>query len=116
MSEFKELNKAIGNRIRELRHTHGMTQEILAEKLDVSIKHMSAVERGQSSLSIEKLILTARQLNTSLDYLILGKSSVDLTNYTPEYVIDVMRSNDKEELELLTEYLNLYAALRRPLK
>ena len=50
------LYQEIGGRIQELRRLHHLTQEDLAEKLDVSVKHISSVERGTSSLSLEKLI------------------------------------------------------------
>ena len=62
----------IGFRIKELRRIHHMTQDQLAEFMDISIKHMSSVERGMSSLSLEKLIQICEVLDCSLDYLIIG--------------------------------------------
>lgn len=46
----------MGARIAALRKENAITQEKLAEILDISVKHCSEVERGVSSLSLEKLI------------------------------------------------------------
>ena len=53
---MQNFHLAIGSRISGLRRLNGMTQEQLAEKLDITVKHVSSVERGQSSLSLEKLV------------------------------------------------------------
>lgn len=45
----------IGNRIKEERRKKGMTQEELAERLDVSIGYISQVERGITKISLDLL-------------------------------------------------------------
>ena len=69
---MENLNKSIGSRISQLRRKQGLTQEKFAEEIDISIKHISAVERGTSSLSLEKLIEAGKHLDCTMDYLILG--------------------------------------------
>ena len=64
-----ELHKRIGKKIATLRKENSMTQEQLAEKLSITVKHCSSVERGLSSLSLEKLIYVADLFDVSLDYL-----------------------------------------------
>lgn len=110
---MENLNINIGTRISHLRKSHGITQEKLAECLDVSVKHISSVERGLSSLSLEKFILISDILDCSLDYLILGKSSSDITDYIPASVLNVLYSDNEEEIALLHEYLAIYAKLRK---
>ena len=51
---MKQLYKDIGKRIAQLRKENKMTQLELSEALDISIKHMSEIERGITCLSIEK--------------------------------------------------------------
>lgn len=111
------LNASIGLRISELRKSRHMTQEQLAEKLDISIKHCSAVERGISCLSLEKLIEVSDYFDVSLDYLVKGNSinpnDVDyIYPFFPNSIISVMTSRDDEERELFQEYLQLYRKLR----
>ena len=108
---MENLNKSIGNRISQLRRKQGLTQEKFAEELDISIKHISAVERGYSSLSLEKLIDTAKLLDCSLDYLILGDEKKDGTGLLPTSILSILSSDDEKEKELLLEYINLYTKI-----
>lgn len=116
-----ELNTSIGSRIAKLRKEHNMTQEHLAEKLDISIKHCSAVERGLSSLSLEKLVDVSILFDVSLDYLVKGNSVSDssLKHFwanLPQSITSVLTSNDETEIDLLLEYLHLYAKIRNTRK
>ena len=47
--------KLIGERIKRARKNLGMTQETLAEKLNVSIGYVSQVERGITKISLDLL-------------------------------------------------------------
>jgi len=47
--------KLIGSRIKEARKNKGITQEMLAEKLDVTIGYVSQVERGITKISLDLL-------------------------------------------------------------
>lgn len=115
------LNASIGSRIAQLRKEHNMTQEQLAEKLDISIKHCSSVERGLSSLSLEKLIDVSNLFDVSLDYLIKGNSASDdsikhIWANLPQSITSIMTSKNEEEIHLLLEYLQLYSKIRNNTK
>ena len=62
-----------GSRIKSLRKAHGFTQEMLAEKLNTVHPHISRIESGKKSASIDMLVEIVALFNVSLDYLILGK-------------------------------------------
>lgn len=53
---MENLNKLIGERIAKLRKENHMTQAMLAEKLNISVRHCSAIECGNARLSIESLL------------------------------------------------------------
>lgn len=112
------LNASIGSRIAQLRKNHNMTQEQLAEELDISIKHCSSVERGLSSLSLEKLIDVSYLFDVTLDYLVKGDSlnndSIQntLTSF-PESIISIMSSDNGNEKQILLEYLQLFSKIRK---
>ncbi len=110
---MENLNTSIGNRISQLRKRQGLTQEKLAEELDISLKHVSEVERGISSLSLEKLIDAGKRLDCTMDYLILGDEKKDGTGSLPASILSILSSNDEREKELLLEYINLYTKIRR---
>lgn len=106
------INKDIGKRISQLRKKNGITQEKLAEELDITIKHMSSVERGVSSLSLEKIITTSKLFDCTLDYLILGNDN-DVSNTLPSSILSILSSNDENEKKLLFEYINFYNKIRK---
>lgn len=100
----------IGQRIRETRRAHGMTQEILAEKLSVTPKHISHTECGTSTLSLANLIEFCNIFNCSLDYIILGKKD-NILSKLPDKIIDIIYSGNEVELTKLIKYLELYLEL-----
>lgn len=106
------LNEEIGKRIVALRKEHHMTQEKLAEELDISIKHCSAVERGYASLSLERFMDLCDLFDVSLDYIIRGESP-DGINKVPPSVIEIFCKADAQEAVLLREYWNLYQKIRK---
>lgn len=112
-----DMNAMIGSKIAALRKQHGMTQEQLAEKLDISIKHCSSVERGLSCLSLEKLIEVSHLFDVSLDFLLKetpsnNKSYECLCGKLPPSIVNIIRSGNENEIKLLREYLSLYTKLR----
>ena len=59
----------LGRRVKELRRQQNMTQEELAEMLDVSRQAISKWELGDGYPEVEKLLLLSSRLNISLDRL-----------------------------------------------
>jgi len=56
----------LGERIRELRKTKGLTQEKFAEMIGVEQKHVSRLELGKSFPPLERLEKMAQVLDVSL--------------------------------------------------
>ena len=67
--------KAIGKRILEKRKQLNLTQEQLAEQMDVSIQMVSNLERGNKAIKIDNLIKISQILGVSTDYILTGKQS-----------------------------------------
>ena len=61
--------KKLGNRIKEARLTANITQETLAELVDLSITHISNIENGHAKVSLPALFDIAVVLSTSIDAL-----------------------------------------------
>ena len=53
---------ALGKRIRKLREKAGLTQEQLAEKAELSLKHLGELERGRGNPSLSSIEHLARAL------------------------------------------------------
>lgn len=58
---------SVGRRIAEARIGRGYSQVALAEKANISISHLSNIERGRKSLSAEVLLRIAEALQVSTD-------------------------------------------------
>jgi len=63
--------------LKQLRREHHLSQEELAELLDVSRQAVSKWEQGQGYPEVEKLLLLSSQLNVSLDALMAAEMSWD---------------------------------------
>lgn len=109
---MENLYLEIGQRISALRKNRGITQEKLAEELDVTIKHISEIERGLSSLSLPKLVHTAQFLDCSMDYLILGRSNEVITSLLPDSILEILKSQNSGDQSLLDEYMRMFIRLR----
>ena len=58
---------SIGRRIAQARADKGYSQAMLAEKANISVSHLSNIERGRKSLSAEVLLRIAEALQVSAD-------------------------------------------------
>ena len=66
----------LGQRIRDVRKSKGLSQEQLAELINISTTHMSHIETGNTKLSLPVLVDIAAALNGSIDSLIHGDQSI----------------------------------------
>ncbi len=66
-----------GKRLKELRSLHGLTQEQLAEKLNITLDHLKRLENGRNGCSIDLLMSISETLSVSSDYLLFGKTNHD---------------------------------------
>lgn len=64
---MKPIKKLLGERIREIRKSKGFTQEQLAEMVGVEPRHISRVEGGYNSPSIERLAKIADALGVPIN-------------------------------------------------
>ena len=69
--------RLIGKRIRELREKFGMTQENLAEAIEVSVPYVSHIERGMKRPSLQILVRIAVAFEITVDTLLIGSQPTD---------------------------------------
>ncbi len=73
----------LGIKIKEIRQSKGLTQDILAEMVSCNTSHISNIENNHTKVSLNVLLAIANALNTSIDYLLsnqYGNSSLALDN------------------------------------
>lgn len=76
--ETDEIRKAFGARLKQLRKQKEWTQKELAGKVDVRSSQLNKYESGIHTPPVDKLLLLAEVLDTSVDYLLTGDASEDV--------------------------------------
>ena len=88
--------KESGKRIQTMRNSMGLTQEQLAERLNIATSTLGNIERGSKGISMDLAVEISIVLDVSLDYLVLGRKRKTLSPKEVVYQI----------IDLLTELLN----------
>jgi transcriptional regulator with XRE-family HTH domain len=63
---MKDLRHKLGARLKEIRKARGLTQEALAEKVDLTPQYLSRLEGGHQSPSVETVARLAEALDLEL--------------------------------------------------
>lgn len=66
-------------RLKDLREDHDYTQDIIAEKLNITRPQYSLYETGKRDIPVDLLSILAKLYNTSIDF-IVGETDV-ITRY-----------------------------------
>ena len=92
----------IGKRITERRKKLGMTQEMLAEKGDLTPQFVSYAESGKRAMRPENVIKLAKALEVSADYLLTG----DIADKDLLILSDKMRKLSPEMLRIVENIID----------
>lgn len=60
----------LGNKMKEIRKSRGLTQEKLAEMVGCNTSHISNIENNHTKVSLNVLLTIANSLHTSIDFLL----------------------------------------------
>jgi len=98
-------NLAIGERIKEIRLNKNITQEILAEKVNLgSAQQISDIERGLCGLSVAKLMEFCKALEIDADYLLFGTATRDMKCSLNKYLSKMTSEQSRCVEELVCAY------------
>lgn len=86
----------IGQRIRKIRKAHGLSQEELAEKVNISTTHMSHIETGNTKLSLQVLVDIAAALEVRTDDLLHDNPTAATGTALDEIAAVLERCTSKE--------------------
>lgn len=90
----------IGERIHKARKDKNITQELLAEKLDVSVAFLSRVERGNTEISLKRVSQIAEILDVTEGYILNGTSSTSKSYLNSDFSI-LLKNCPPEKLKLI---------------
>lgn len=92
----------VGQRLKNARINKEMTQEKLAEKLDVSVAFLSRIERGISHINLKRLSQICSILGVSEGYILNGASSSSEQYLISEFN-DILSNCSAEKQKLIYE-------------
>lgn len=98
--------KLIGERIKNARKKNNMTQELLAEKADVTVGYISQIERGICKVNLDTLAVIANIINRKVSFLIDGTSHLNNSYLKNEITEKIMLCNDRQK-KLILEFIDL---------
>ena len=109
------INKTdIGKIIQKLRKDKNLTQEELAEKIDLSTNYLSKVERGLSVLNVEAFLKMAGVLNFTLDD--FGVNTDSKIDETKNELVKRILSSSEKEIKAYTELLDTMDSIVKTLR
>ena len=100
--------KAIGKRIKSAREKKGLTQEQLAEQVNLSPMHISVIERGNKLPRLETLIKIANVLDVSADTLLQEVVNNQIKLHTSEasnLIAQLSREDQRRVLAALHSFV-----------
>lgn len=98
------IKQLIGSRIKELRRARELSQEELSEKVGISSKYLSSIERGKENPTLDTFIGLAKALDIEI---------LELFSYSPEkspkelrdLIVGLLKTGNTERLELAARIL-----------
>lgn len=96
--------KLIGKRIKYRRELAGLSQEQLAERLNLSTNHISSMECGKSLLTTKRLLVLCDVLGGTPDYYLIGEITPEADAITT-FIKRLSPDEQKMLYRLLTTYL-----------
>lgn len=92
----------IGKRIQNYRKEKKITQEQLANMVDLSVPQISYIENGKSGLSLESLVNIATALDASVDNILFGYK-VKSSDRFYDYYTNLMTGCSDSNKEIIIE-------------
>ena len=99
-----DIKRSIGSQIQKIRKAKGLSQEELSEKVGLSSKYISSIERGNENPTLDTFIKLSRALNVGI---------VELFNYSADttqkdskkFLIDLISKGSKDQLDMAAKLI-----------
>lgn len=104
----KSIWEGCGERIMKIRERRHIARAQLTNLIDTDYHNLGEIERGEHGIRTDRLIRIAEVLNTSLDYLLLGRGEDFADGATVEkinMIIMLLRNFTDEQLNDIFEIL-----------
>lgn len=103
--------QTIGRRLQEKRKAQGLTQEVLAEQVGITVVYLSKVENGRVRPTLELLDCLCDKLNLNLATLLAGVQ-IQEDGYANERVVALFRSCSSDIKEAALDVLERLSRIK----
>lgn len=94
----------IGQRIRKFRKAYNLSQEQLAEKIGISVTHMSHIETGNTKLSLPVFVDIADALSVRTDDLLYDMPQINKAVISQE-ISEILDSCSMRDMYILNDII-----------
>jgi len=95
-----DIKRAVGKRIKIVRQRSGLTQDQLAERVGLSPKYISGIERGVENPTMDNLLRLAKVLEVEPYDLFLFGESEENEKALRKGIEKMLRESDRGKLQL----------------
>ena len=109
--------ETIGKNIKAARERRKLTQEILAEKIGITVRYYGKIERGEEKPPLERLAQISEELSVPIEALFAGALPyMDYTNRPPtddteKVIAQILYGCDKQRRNLILRLAHDIATL-----
>lgn len=105
MNEDKQFLIEMGERISKRRKELKLTQEQLAESINLSLQSISCIELGKKAIRPENLVNLCNTLKVSADYVLTGQKTINQLEGIFKKLA-TLKDDDYNVVETLVDHLN----------
>lgn len=108
---MKELDyKKIGERLRKLRKYIGLTQEQVADILNLGRDAILRIEKGERKIDLQELMNFSKLYNVTIDEITMDEQTINTNEIVLARAFKKLSEKDKKEIISLIEYKNILKA------
>lgn len=99
-----EYERILGAHIKDVRKRRNMTQETLAELVDVTSQHISNIETGKTKVSLSTFIKIVNELNIPPEMVLAECMRIEAPALKSD-IMDIIQDCNQMELKILAEII-----------
>lgn len=96
--------KRIGEKLRTIRLSKNLTQEYIANAVDINTSHISNIENNRVKVSLSTLVQICNALDTTVDY-VLSEEYTDSTSAIEQEILHELHACSNETKEQILKII-----------
>ena len=99
---MKDINfEKIGQKLKKIRISKGLTQEYIANMVDVNTSHISNIENNRVKISLPTLVNVCNALDTTVDYILADEYKNPSTVIEHEILKELQNCSPETQKQIL---------------